>query len=240
MNVHHALIDDAAAALEGLEVVFVGGAVLPLLFEMSIPARETEDVDCVVMVRTRAELAAFEAELRRRGLRQPLDRDGPVCRWWTTGDRPIDLMPVVEGVLGFTNRWYEGAFNNAVSVDLESGRRVRVAGAPWLLATKIEAFRSRGADFPYGSHDLEDIFALIRARPRLTSEAGALEDGALRTFLISFFNELLEWPELPDLVDGHMEPPRSEQRRIQTLGQLRGILSALERANTAPRTNGRA
>lgn len=227
MNLHHAILDHAAASLGDLDVVFIGGAALPLLYEEDVAARETNDADCIVLVQSRAELAVLEARLRRRGLRQPLDREGPICRWWTADDQVIDVMPVSAEVLGFSNRWYEGAFHNAMPVVLGSGRVVKVAAAPWLLATKIEAFRSRGASFPYGSKDLEDILTLVRGRPTLAVELRELRDAPLRRYLLDFLGAMLTWPELPDLVDGHMEAPRTERRRQATLRQLGVLVDSL-------------
>ena len=40
------------------------------------------------------------------------------------------------------------------------------------LASKLEAYRGRGADDPYLSHDLEDVVAVIAGRPGCVEERG--------------------------------------------------------------------
>lgn len=72
--------------------------------------------------------------------------------------------------LGFTNRWYPDGMANAKVVDLPNGERVSVFSAPYLLASKLEAFRGRGKGDFLASKDFEDIVALIdgayqRTRP---------------------------------------------------------------------------
>ena len=45
--------------------------------------------------------------------------------------------------------------------------------APYFLATKIEAFESRGEGDFYGSHDLEEIITLLDGREFLFDEISA-------------------------------------------------------------------
>ena len=53
-------------------------------------------------------------------------------------------MPTEASILGFENRWQKEAFPHAAEVTLPSGRSIRAVPPPYLLATKWEAFRSRG------------------------------------------------------------------------------------------------
>lgn len=89
------------------EVVFVGGAVVDLL--VTDPAaprpRFTDDVDVVVEVTTQVEWYALADRLRRRGFREDRREGAPLCRW-LAGDLAVDVMPGIEKVLGFANRWY--------------------------------------------------------------------------------------------------------------------------------------
>jgi hypothetical protein len=56
----------------------------------------------------------------------------------------LDVMPIEERILGFTNRWYRAAMDAAQDAELQAGLRIRVVTAPYFLATKLEAFRGRG------------------------------------------------------------------------------------------------
>jgi predicted nucleotidyltransferase len=127
------------------DVVFVGGAVVGLLLtdEAAAEPRVTVDVDLVVNVTSRKDYYEVEARLREAGFDQP--PEGPICRWVVRGI-PVDVMPVEESVLGFSNRWYAELFESSQAYRLASGQEIRITSAPYLLATKIEAFKSRGAD----------------------------------------------------------------------------------------------
>ena len=79
-------------------------------------------------------------------------------------------MPALERVLGFSNRWYRIARKESEERELPGGVRIRAVSAPLFLATKTEAFRSRGRGDFVASHDLEDIIAVVDGRPTLADE----------------------------------------------------------------------
>jgi hypothetical protein len=78
-----ALLEVAAAHLGALvsEVVFVGGATIELWItdEAAPEVRPTVDVDVVVDVATRSQLARFEQRLRAIGFRED-QSSGVICR----------------------------------------------------------------------------------------------------------------------------------------------------------------
>ncbi len=78
-------------------------------------------------------------------------------------------MPIDERILGFSNRWYEEAIQQASEVALPSGTIIRVVSPAYFLATKLEAFAGRGKG-DYFSHDLEDIVFVMENRNRLIVE----------------------------------------------------------------------
>ncbi len=136
-----------AEALQDLadEVVFVGGSVIPVLVPTlhADGIRVTDDVDCVVRVRTYSEYAGvFSERLRHLGFRECRDEGAPLCRW-TIGKIRVDLMPCDEAALGLTNRWFDECLANPQAVDV-GGRQIRVPALPVLIATKLEAYRDRG------------------------------------------------------------------------------------------------
>lgn len=77
----------------------------------------------------------------------------------------MDVMPALERVLGFTNRWYRQARKQSEERELPGRVRIRAVTAPLFLATKIEAFRSRGRGDFVASHDLEDLIAVAGTGP---------------------------------------------------------------------------
>jgi hypothetical protein len=66
-----------------------------------------------------------------------------VCRW-VQQSVILDVMPLDEHLLGFSNRWYRAAMEAAVIHRISADLDIRVVTAPYFLATKFEAFRRRG------------------------------------------------------------------------------------------------
>jgi hypothetical protein len=219
----------AARALGELrdEVVFVGGAVVDLFItDPAAPRpRFTEDVDVVIEVTTYGEWARIGERLRALGFREDQREGAPLCRWLIE-DLVVDVMPALERVLGFTNRWYRLARKESEERDLPGGVRIRAVTAPLFLATKIEAFRSRGRGDFVASHDLEDIVAVVDGRPALADEA-KLAPAQLRRFLATTIERWLDDPEFLAAVPGHLPGDAASQARAPVvLERLRAIAAA--------------
>lgn len=139
------------------DLVFVGGCTTGLFITDPAAAgvRPTVDVDAIVDVATDAGYSTLAERLRALGLGEDTSPGAPMCRWRRDGV-VVDVMPVDERILGFSNRWYPTALATARTLDL-AGQRVRVVTPPLFVATKLEAFRGRGRGDCLGSHDLEDI-----------------------------------------------------------------------------------
>ncbi|MFP5374674.1 MAG: hypothetical protein ACLGHW_07210 [Gammaproteobacteria bacterium] len=201
-----------AAALGDLrdEVVFVGGAVAGLLVTdpLAGTVRATRDVDAIV----EAGLAAFhdfEARVAARGFVRDIG-SGVVCRWvHRESGVQFDLMPVRSDVLGFSNRWYRHAVDTALTVELGEDISARVVTAVAFVATKLEAFASRGADDILGSHDLEDVLNIVDGRAELEQE---LMESPLdvRAAVSGAFARLLAHPDFANALPGLvLEPERA-------------------------------
>ena len=76
----------------------------------------------------------------------------------------FDLMPTDPAILGFSNRWYPEAMKTAVRLRLSDSTEIRLISGPAFVATKLEAFISRGGDDILSSHDLEDILNVTGPR----------------------------------------------------------------------------
>lgn len=169
-----ALLETAANILGPLvdEVVFVGGATIHLwLTEAAAPpVRATDDVDVICDVTSYVQYQALAERLRDRGLEEAID-EPVICRWRhrDTG-LAIDVMPTSEDVLGFSNPWYELGIATAIELSLGSGVRIRAVAPPVVIATKLAAWRGRGADDVLTSLDVHDIVVLIDGRPDLVDE----------------------------------------------------------------------
>ncbi|MGV1050235.1 MAG: nucleotidyl transferase AbiEii/AbiGii toxin family protein [Solirubrobacterales bacterium] len=172
------------------EVVFVGGATVELWVtdEAAPELRPTDDVDVIVEITTRRDYYRFESRLREAGF-QNHEEDGVICRFkQPDADLLLDVMPTEASILGFENRWQKEAFPRAVPFVLPSGGRIQVVPPVYLLATKLEAFCSRGEGDLYGSRDFEDVVSLIDGREELAdalavaprrSRAGTLPNSSM-------------------------------------------------------------
>ncbi|MCK5194694.1 MAG: nucleotidyl transferase AbiEii/AbiGii toxin family protein, partial [Desulfobulbaceae bacterium] len=136
------------------DMVFIGGCATGLLItDPAAPEiRPTIDVDVIVEVASRAAFYKLEEKLREKGFQQIMQEDVPICRWQAK-DVILDVMPIDSKILGFGNKWYKPALENAESITLPSGVEVNMITAPYFLGTKMEAFFARGNGDYYGSHD---------------------------------------------------------------------------------------
>lgn len=167
-------LEVVASALGDLlpHVTFVGGSTTVLLVDEAAHhgIRKTDDVDVIIDVSTRVEYYQFSEKLRELGFVE--DTTGPICRWLfdsKSGRIKLDVMPIDEKILGFSNRWYKAAIEEATEVALPNGITIRVVSPAYFLATKFEAFAGRG-NGDYFSHDMEDIIFVLENRNRIIVE----------------------------------------------------------------------
>lgn len=141
------LLETTAVKLKPLlsELVFVGGCATGLLITDpgADEIRKTFDVDVIAEIGSYIEYTAFSERLRSLEFTEDSSEGAPICRWQSD---PIilDVMPLDEKVLGFSNRWYRGALNAAEDRTLSNGAVISVITSPYFLGTKIEACRGRG------------------------------------------------------------------------------------------------
>lgn len=208
------------------ELVFVGGSVAGLLItDPAMPAiRPTDDVDIICRALALTDYHRIEQRLRERGFVQGLKDDDPVCRWWVKQPAiAVDVMPTLEHVLGFSNRWYPLALDTAVPMRLPGGHDIRVIAAPVFVATKLEAFAGRGGGDFLASHDLEDLLAVADGRASLVEECRA-STPALRVYLAQRIGALLATPAFVDALRGHLPGDAASQERLpELLATLRSI-----------------
>jgi hypothetical protein len=112
------------------EVVFVGGCTTELFItdEGAAEVRPTFDVDVIAEITSYAEYAMFSERLRALGFQEDMSKGAPLCRW-LIDDLKLDVMPIEERILGFTNRWYRPAMEAANETNLEPDLRIRVVTA---------------------------------------------------------------------------------------------------------------
>lgn len=215
------LLELAAEHLGNLlpEVAFVGGATVELwITDDAAPEfRPTDDVDVIVEITTRGAYYRFEERVRNAGFKND-QASGVICRY----KHPdcgllLDVMPTEASILGFTNRWQAESFPHAVEMALPSGQAIQAIPPPYLLATKLEAFASRGKGDLYGSRDFGDAIALIDGREELTFEL-ADAPASLRAYVASQLDGLSRHANFDAGVEGALPAgPESWERAAQVI-----------------------
>lgn len=214
------LLETVAGQLgDGLReaLVFVGGAVVGLLItDPAAPSvRPTEDVDLIVQTLALSDYRAVEQRLSERGFTHDLSADAPICRW-RIGSVAVDVMPTLESVLGFANRWYPLAIASAQRVTLPSATPIRRISAPAFIATKLEAFDGRGQRDHLFSHDLGDVISVVDGRETLLPECRSAPD-ELKTYLARRWTDLLNTPSFIEALPGHLPGDSASQQRLPDL-----------------------
>ncbi len=204
MNEQIQMLEKAAKLLAALDekIVFIGGTTIPLYLDevSAADARSTKDVDCVVNIvpSNKSEYYIFAEKLRLLGLEE--DIGGIICRWCYK-ELIIDIMPTNKEILGFSNPWYQIGFQESIVYKLPSQQRINIFPVTYLLASKIEAFNSRGKQNLYSSHDLEDIILLLDGCPYI-EENIQKADTKVKNFIKKWFESEVE--TLTELAPAHL------------------------------------
>jgi hypothetical protein len=223
------LLERAAAMLQPLlpEIVFVGGCATGLLITDpgAAAVRGTYDVDVIAEIASYADYVVFSDRLHELGFHEDSREGAPLCRWQHR-DLVLDVMPLDAKILGFSNRWYADALRTSANILLPSGLTIRAITAPYFLGTKIEAFRGRGQEDYFASHDLEDFVSVVDGRTSILQEVqkASLE---LRAFIGEAVQTLLAAPRFRDALPGYLPPDTASQARIGRLSRTLDELSRL-------------
>ena len=212
------LLANAARMLEPLlgELAFVGGSTTALLITDNAAAdvRPSYDVDAIAEISSYAAYTDFSARLRKLGFAEDASEGAPVCRW-RQGKIILDVMPLDEKLLGFSNRWYKPALDSAEERELE-GIRIKTVTAVYFCATKLEAFAGRGKEDYLSSHDLEDLIAVIDGRAEIVQEIRSAPID-VKTYIAAKIKQLLGTADFVDALPGYLLPDAASQARIKTL-----------------------
>lgn len=173
------------------QVVFVGGCTTGLLVTDTVTQesiRYTEDVDLITRVMGYPQWATFQEQLKARGFTISPD-DDVICRM-RLGELKVDFMPDDASILGFSNRWYSDALEQAQATQLSNGTTIRLISPGHFLATKLEAYLGRGNNDPLSSHDIEDLLNIVDGREELLAELSQAST-ALKTYIAVQLESLL-------------------------------------------------
>lgn len=198
------------------QFVLVGGCSTELLITDSAAPhpRPTQDVDMIVNAVTRNDYYNIETDLRDFGFTQAMDDDGIICRWHKDKLK-LDVMPTDEKILGFTNRWYGHAIEYSESIILK-GMEINHISAAIFIATKLEAFYSRGNGDFMMSHDLEDLISVIDGRSTIVEDISASPTD-IKEHIQSKINRFLINEQFNEALPGFLPPDQAGQLRLDLL-----------------------
>ena len=171
------------------DVVFVGGSVAELYasnVELS-DIRPTLDVDCIIEVSSKLAYYKLEEKLHQKGFKNDTSEDAPICRWLYKGVK-VDIMPVDEKIIGFSNIWYSEGIKNKISRTIQENIKIFIFRPEYYLASKLEAHKNRGSKDLRQSHDFEDIIYLLDNYPDIINDISNANDKIKRYIRLEFIN----------------------------------------------------
>lgn len=213
-----ALLHLAARRLGNLkdQVVYLGGCTTALFINdpQSLDVRATVDVDCIIDVLSLVEYHQFENQLFEKGFKKSME-DDVICRF-RCEEIILDVMPIDHKVLGFGNPWYKEAVQHAVDHEIAADLIIKSIPAPYFLATKFEAFKTRGNNDVSMSHDYEDIISVVSGRINIVEEI-AEASFELRKNLKEEFERLLQNDQFEQTLPGHLNDGPSTMHNVQVV-----------------------
>ena len=120
------------------------------------------------------------------------------------------------------NPWFKEGFKHLETISLDENISIQILPLAYFLASKFDAYHSRGTD-PRTSHDLEDIIFVLDNRINLVEDILS-SPGTVVTNLQSEFTDLLN-PEIEEAVLGHLNPFSRKDRFPLLIKKLKAIIN---------------
>jgi len=200
--------------------VFTGGAVVGLLItDPAAPSpSRTKDIDVVLEIAGYREFTAMEHQLRKAGFTQHWLDNVPMVVWQWRGVR-VDFLPHKAVAMMKTNRWFVDLVDEAERIEVVPEMFAWRASAPCFIATKLEAFFSRGNGDYLMSKDMEDIMAVVDGREELMEEMN-LTAPDVRGFIAASVRELMGKARFMEIIPQIVPEDTREAIVIQRLLKL--------------------
>jgi len=217
------VVEKVAISLEELNnnVIYVGGAVVSLYVtdEGAEQPRPTKDIDISVQISTYAQMNELREKLALKKI-YPVPSEKVMYRY-SHEDILIDFIPFEETPLGPTNSWLKPGFEKAYPVNIGE-LEIKILPVSLFLATKWEAFKSRGSD-PRTSHDFEDIIYIIDNNKEVVENVrNANMD--VQKYLKEMSNEILNHSSRNEIIECHLNPFTVDERRDIVIEKLNKLL----------------
>lgn len=222
--INRALVKEVALALKELKevMVFVGGATISLYTD-DIAAHEirpTSDIDMTLkLAYSYAEWSDLNDRLKVLGFHP--DPRGHSINSYKFKNISVDIMPSVSGHLGEANKWFKIGFDNLQHISIDE-EQILILSAPCFLATKFEAFSTRGTDYRT-SHDFEDIIYVLDNRTTIVEDI-AQDKAEIREFIQQELRNILNGDNVFEILSCHIHPLILDERYPLLERKIRSIL----------------
>lgn len=221
-----ALVAQVAQGLQELrdKMVFIGGAVISLYTDdpAAEEIRPTSDIDMTINLANYAEWAKMQERLAELEF-YPDPQGQSICSY-KFQDIAIDIMPADDSSIGVSNSWYKPGFKYLQQVELEEGTNINILSSPYFLATKLEAFKDRGQNDFYGSHDLEDIIYLLDNRTTIVQEIQAADE-EVKEYIKKELTAIKTHPQAEEILAMHIHPLIREERFKMLMEKIEMIIN---------------
>lgn len=208
-----AVVAQVAQGLKELrdKMVFIGGAVISLYTDdpAAEEIRPTADIDMTINLANYAEWAKMQERLSE--LEFFPDPFGQSICSYKFQNIAIDIMPAEDSSIGISNTWYKPGFKYLQTIQLGDEIKINILPSPYFLATKLEAFKERGHNDFYGSHDFEDIIYLLDNRTTIVEEIMAA-DNDVKEYIKTELKTIKSHPQANEILAMHIHPLIREER----------------------------
>jgi hypothetical protein len=131
-------------------------------------------------------------------------------------------MPSEDGPIGTANSWYKPGFAFLQEVSA-ANETINILSAPYFLATKFEAFHSRGGDYRT-SYDFEDIIYVIDNRTSIVEEIWNADE-KVKSFLKKELSKIIYAPYSEEIIRTQIHPVMVDDRFPIVYGKIKRIIS---------------
>jgi predicted nucleotidyltransferase len=206
------VVAEVAEALQELKehVAFVGGSVISLYTDdpAADEVRPTGDIDMAVNIASFGEWNKMHERLGELGF-HPDAKSDVICRYKYKHIQ-VDIMTTENVALGPVNRWYAVGFEDLKEAKAKE-QTISLLAAPCFIATKLEAFNSRGNGDYRGSHDFEDVIYVIDNRTNIVQEISEAPDD-IKAFIQEEIQKVLDHKHAEEYISAQLHPFIQEAR----------------------------
>lgn len=224
-NINLKVVGGVAEALGVLrqDMLFVGGAVSSLYADdpVATEPRPTKDIDISVKIASYAEMSKLSEKLAKKGF-LPATESSVMYRY-KFKDVFVDFIPFEPTALGPTNSWLKVGFRVANSYNF-NGIKINILPVAYYLATKWEAFLSRGKNDPLSSHDLEDFIYVLDYHLEIV-DAVKTSDKKVQDYQQEAIRYILHQKNRDEFIEAQLIPSIATARRKMIIEKMENIIA---------------